>query len=103
MTDRLYHGTSEEGARSILRDGLLTEQDRGIPRPTDAEFEDISEPYLWDGVWLATSPERARDFGSVVLVVDARAIPAERFYEVFEEDVCIVGSIGADLIERGTE
>lgn len=94
----LYHGTSEAALRTIARKGILSEEDRGLPCPTDEEFEDISEPYVWDGVWLTTSKRRAREFGPVILTIDATGITEDRIYEVFDEDVCIVGSIDPKLI-----
>lgn len=105
MTDQervLYHGTSRADADGILAGGLLTEQDRGLGCPTEAEFDRIDEPYLWDGVWCTTDLERAEMFGDVVLIIDARGIAEERVFERFDEDVCIVGSIGASLIAELT-
>lgn len=99
----LYHGTSREAWESIKRDGIRTDKDSGIPQPTDEESESIDFPYLWDGVWLTDSVERASEHGSVVIAVNASAL-RERIYEAAEDDVdgftdyCIVDTIAPELI-----
>lgn len=96
-----YHGTSEEGAAGILQRGLLCDRDQGIPQPTDDEFENIDFPYLWDGVWVTDSVDRARDHGSVVLTVDIAGLEVwDEAPDVDYVDVCVVGSIPAARIER---